>query len=264
MIGRPELARLAFLNGIGERAQEKDYVLAWLLAARATLGPRTLTFKGGTALRRCYFSDYRHSEDLDFTADEPLSPVELAHAVDAWCSWLGSESGIEARRETGLEGDTTFYVAYIGPLQARDGRAVKIDVALDEAVREAPQVLPQLTEYSDLEGNSYNLEVYGLPEIWAEKLRSLMQRAEPRDLYDLDQLAARDRGLPSAAAAIFDRKTRAKGLDPADLTTRLEARERVLRRHWTGRLAHQVRELPDFESTWRRVNRSLRQGGLLS
>jgi predicted nucleotidyltransferase component of viral defense system len=27
-------------------------------------------FKGGTALRRCYFRGYRYSEDLDFSADD--------------------------------------------------------------------------------------------------------------------------------------------------------------------------------------------------
>jgi predicted nucleotidyltransferase component of viral defense system len=27
----------------------------------------TLVFKGGTALKKCYFGDYRFSEDLDFT-----------------------------------------------------------------------------------------------------------------------------------------------------------------------------------------------------
>lgn len=78
MIGRPELSRLAAANGVGERAQENDYVLAWILAARAAIGPRSLVFKGGTALRRCYFADYRYSEDLDFTADEPLEADALA------------------------------------------------------------------------------------------------------------------------------------------------------------------------------------------
>jgi predicted nucleotidyltransferase component of viral defense system len=32
-----------------------------------------LVFKGGTALKRCYFGDYRFSEDLDFTLAGDLS-----------------------------------------------------------------------------------------------------------------------------------------------------------------------------------------------
>ena len=54
VIGRPELSRLSVDGGVSEGAQEEDYVLAWLLAVRATLGPPSLVFQGGTALRRCY------------------------------------------------------------------------------------------------------------------------------------------------------------------------------------------------------------------
>ncbi len=38
---------------------------------------RRLAFKGGTALKKCYFADYRFSEDLDFTLTE-----ETAFEVD--------------------------------------------------------------------------------------------------------------------------------------------------------------------------------------
>jgi predicted nucleotidyltransferase component of viral defense system len=69
--------RLAALGGrrLPERVLERDYCLAWFLVALSAsdLG-NALAFKGGTALKRCYFSDYRFSEDLDFTL---LEPVEL-------------------------------------------------------------------------------------------------------------------------------------------------------------------------------------------
>jgi len=53
---------------IREDVLERDYCLAWLLCAfvQSDLQP-VLAFKGGTALKRCYFADYRFSEDLDFT-----------------------------------------------------------------------------------------------------------------------------------------------------------------------------------------------------
>ncbi len=51
---------------IPEAVLERDYCLAWFLVAlsRVPLCER-LAFKGGTALKRCYFGDYRFSEDLD-------------------------------------------------------------------------------------------------------------------------------------------------------------------------------------------------------
>lgn len=59
---------------IREDVLERDYCLAWLLNALAgsDLHP-ILAFKGGTALKRCYFADYRFSEDLDFTLREALA-----------------------------------------------------------------------------------------------------------------------------------------------------------------------------------------------
>src|SRR6202522_4373773 len=62
--------RLAREGGrrIPEAVLERDYCLAWFLVALSRTPLRTrLAFKGGTALKRCYFGDYRFSEDLDFT-----------------------------------------------------------------------------------------------------------------------------------------------------------------------------------------------------
>ena len=48
---------------------EKDYCLSWVLIAISMIPTlkNTLVFKGGTALKKCYFEDYRFSEDLDFS-----------------------------------------------------------------------------------------------------------------------------------------------------------------------------------------------------
>ena len=42
----------------------------------------SLVFKGGTALKKCYFDNYRFSEDLDFSGLEGTSSgVEMAELV---------------------------------------------------------------------------------------------------------------------------------------------------------------------------------------
>ena len=55
--------------GIPWEVLERDYVLSWILAgiAQVPLLRDTLAFKGGSALKKCYFGDYRFSEDLDFS-----------------------------------------------------------------------------------------------------------------------------------------------------------------------------------------------------
>lgn len=49
---------------------DKDWVLGHFLSAFYSIDEHKekLVFKGGTALRKCYFPNYRFSEDLDFTS----------------------------------------------------------------------------------------------------------------------------------------------------------------------------------------------------
>ena len=259
MIGRPELSRLATAAGVGERAQEKDYVLAWLVAARAIVGPATFVFKGGTALRRCWFPGYRYSEDLDFTADDSPTDDRIAAAIDGWCEWVADEAGIQASRIVGGTEGATFYVQYVGPLRAADGRQIKIDVATDEAVRDGSERRLLLSEYSDLDGAKYAVDVYALEEVWAEKVRSLLQRSEPRDLYDVHQLLEHDRSLADLGHGLFERKAISKGRAPGELIDRLTSRRTTFERTWETRLATQVRDLPAFDGVWRRVLAGLRR-----
>jgi uncharacterized protein len=261
MIGRPEIQRLARASGVDERTQERDYVLTWLLAGMANQDSG-LVFKGGTCLRRCYIRDYRYSEDLDFTLPEGAVRVTAADAVSAWCRFIGEEAGIQADAiADAVLGVRRAWVSFTGPLAARRDSAIKVDLADDEGIVEAIVRRPLLSEYSDLPDSKHEVPAYALTEIWAEKVRSLMQRAEPRDAYDLAALADLDKELPADARAVFERKARAKGLDPADLGGRLDAREKTLARNWDGRLRDQVLEVPAFEATWRQVRRVLRQAG---
>ncbi len=68
--------RLASAGGrrIPEAVLERDYCLSWFLVGLSRNPLRELLlFKGGTALKKCYFPDYRFSEDLDFTLAHPVA-----------------------------------------------------------------------------------------------------------------------------------------------------------------------------------------------
>ena len=56
-------------------ALERDYLQSWVLAGitQVPVLRDTLVFKGGTALRKCYFGDYRFSEDLDLGTIAPVT-----------------------------------------------------------------------------------------------------------------------------------------------------------------------------------------------
>ncbi|WP_419950529.1 nucleotidyl transferase AbiEii/AbiGii toxin family protein [Candidatus Palauibacter sp.] len=76
---------------------ELDYALGWALRGIADheyLAGR-LVFKGGTCLRKCYFPDYRFSEDLDFTATEWFGWEAFEKAVGEAFAAVQRASGID-------------------------------------------------------------------------------------------------------------------------------------------------------------------------
>jgi len=264
MIGRPEIQRLARESGVDERTQERDYVLAWMLAASSQTG-HGLVFKGGTCLRRCYFRGYRYSEDLDFTLPIGSTAPPLIEILGSWGAWAQDMSGLTVTTSADEDSpDKKGWLSFRGPLGALRNKAVKVDVAFDERIEDEVVSRPLLSDYSDIADGTFAVNAYSLMEIWGEKTRSLLQRAEPRDVYDLAMLATDDRHLPARARDIFVRKAEHKNLDPTSLADRLDRREPVLARTWADRLGNQVGPgAPDFPATWRLVKRAFRQGGYL-
>ena len=75
-------------TGIPGYVLERAYLLSWTLAGISQVPSLldTLVFKGGTALRKCYFGDYRFSEDLDFTGLHGVpTGADMEHAVQEAC-----------------------------------------------------------------------------------------------------------------------------------------------------------------------------------
>ncbi len=64
---------------------EKDYALSYLLAGIAKQPElnHSLVFKGGTALKKVFFGDYRFSVDLDFSTLEAPKNQALEDALQA-------------------------------------------------------------------------------------------------------------------------------------------------------------------------------------
>jgi predicted nucleotidyltransferase component of viral defense system len=89
MIPEAELRRCAAAAGVDTMVQDLDYGLGWFLAGlfTQTAAPNHLIFKGGTCLRKCYFADYRFSEDLDFTLSRAWRPEALAEAIEKVRIW---------------------------------------------------------------------------------------------------------------------------------------------------------------------------------
>jgi predicted nucleotidyltransferase component of viral defense system len=243
MIRDVEIRDRARRLGVDIELIRKDYVLNHVLAAVAELA-NDIVFRGGTALARVYWPDFRISEDLDFLVEGRLAQatevVEEARRIAA--ERTGIDLGVEVSRP-----DSDMVRALIGWGEVR--LAVEVN-------RAEPPALPADRReihlpYSDLAPVGRGMRVVAVEEILANKLYMLDDRREPRDLYDLwFGISARDVPLDSVAEA-FNAKYRGKlSLWRIDRARRLEGA-------WEERLAHQVNDLPSFRQVFDEVRASV-------
>ena len=264
--------RLAERGGrrIPETVLERDYCLSWVLVglSRSALRDR-LALKGGTALKKCYFGEYRFSQDLDFTLTEETSWEEIERGLRAAFEETQRGSGMEIRLDHvdrhAHENSHTCYLAYDGPLPRGPRKTIKTDITIRERIvlpLEERPVLRGYDEYRDLPADA-RLRVYSLDEVAVEKTVALLDRArnEPRDLYDLWFLTVNDHvRLPDLLEPIV-RKLDFRGLTLAQVGKEFRDKEARYKKLWQVRLAAQMVELPEFDTVYRGVRRSFRQAG---
>ena len=244
-------------------------MLAWLLTGLAGHPLReVLAFKGGTALRRCWFEDYRFSEALDFTLIRPIpledilaGLTEIFAALETAC---GLRIAFDREDRHSHQNSHTFYLRYQGPLPAAND--VKVDITITEVLCFPLQERPihrTFDGFDDLpEGPT--VKVYDIKEIVVEKLLALSDRArnEPRDLYDLWYLFGCTDLRVAEMRAELDAKLALRQRVVAGMEQAIAAKEDRLRRLWTARLAHQMNQLPPFYDVFREVLRAIRAADL--
>jgi predicted nucleotidyltransferase component of viral defense system len=225
-----------------------------------------LRFKGGTCLRKCYFGDYRFSEDLDFTATLYLDADRLRQWVIQAARWSSERDGpnFEARAPR-MEilrdeyGSETFQVRvyYQGPLQwGGNPRAIRLDVTRDEIITYPPEKRGLLHPYSDVQAlGSPTLICYALVEIFSEKIRAIggqRRFAMSRDLYDIYQLLQAGLSVEAVTPSLHT-KFEARSIDLAALNVpRFVARHAEFEADWHRRLNYLVRNVDavDFDEAW--------------
>ena len=253
---------------IPETVLERDYCLAWLLVGLSQSRLRDLfIFKGGTALKRCHFGDYRFSEDLDFTLARKVEFAEIREGLEEVYEVVANDSGIrftfESEDHQSHVNSYTFYLRYQGPLPTPN--TIKVDNTISEVLHFRVERLPILRhypEYADIPEDK-TIAVYSLNEIAAEKIVALQDRArnEPRDLYDLWFLTTHEGIAIEHLVGAIEAKLCFRVKEIAGLEGRILAKETRLRTLWNNRLGHQMQSLPEFDEVFRAVRRGLRRGG---
>ena len=161
--------------------EEKEYLQHIFLNALSKFADK-FVFKGGTCLRICYGLE-RASEDLDFSTRLDLKEVrKIVSGCLKNFTFLNINYSIYSEKE--YQGNLRIEARFEGPLfkgSKASTNTLKIDFNKGKANHTAAKVIPQL--FSDVP--AFTVVALQEEEILAEKIRALINRSQPRDLYDI-------------------------------------------------------------------------------
>lgn len=271
MILQKEIATIAEAKRVSKSTIDKDWMLGHFLAAIYSEPELkdALIFKGGTCLKKCYFPDYRFSEDLDFTAREKKFELSKKH-VQNICEHVSKNvdvlTHIDSIRPLKFKDEMTGYEAVIRfwgadhsrnetpPSPDRWQTKIKIEIILYELMTFAESHREITHSYSDAVALKPNkIPCYSIEEVFAEKLRALIQRSytAPRDFYDIWYLQKHYPDLDfKKIVDAFHKKMKFKNLEFTGIEQLMdEDDDKKLRASWKNSLAHQIQSdaLPEFD-----------------
>jgi predicted nucleotidyltransferase component of viral defense system len=249
-------------KGILEIVVEKDYILDWILwgiSQDEDLRSK-LVFKGGTALHKMYFPDWRFSEDLDFTTTQQIKENELNDAIGKLCENVKKRSGINLRQKEinaagnqDLEWSFEVKIEYVGPRGQTGGNLplILLHITNDEVLMDEPETKMVIFPCDDLPAD-FAILTYSLEEILAEKIRTVLhQRCWPRDIYDTWRLLREVKNFIAIKKVvdIYSRKALYRGFNP-EIPHDIDERILRIKRQWKDGLQRQINAPPDFDKVY--------------
>jgi len=272
MILKREIEKKAEEQNVPKSTIDKDWVLGHFLDGLYTIPVcrENWIFKGGTCLRKCYFPNYRFSEDLDFTCTNTafqLTPKILNNLVQLVS--VRAEIPLHVAELKALVHNDSLmgYKAVIRfwgadhpknqtpPPPERWTTSIKIEIILHELMIFPVENRQVHHSYSDtLSQPTLEIPCYSIPEVLSEKLRALIQRAytAPRDFYDIWYLAGNTKDIDwRKVKEAFHKKMEFKGLKFTGVEQMINQNsDKALRTAWKNSLGHQIppEQLPDYET----------------
>ena len=216
-----------------------DYALTNLLFVISEF-PKldAMVFKGGTALRKIHYEDFRFSMDLDFSC--------LKDVTEEFWNFIRDNMGsldvnfIKIDRGWRTDQSLTFKVMY----KQFDERLtrIKFDLSLRGDVMCEAVTKPVLHFYDEPRGR-FEIPTMQLQEIMAEKVSAIMYSDHPRHLHDLafliDHKVELDPGMVRAKISLV--------YGDEFSMERFEDMVAEKAEFWKHDLIHLMPELPSFE-----------------
>jgi len=184
MITKGELRKIAERKSLSLENAEKDYLLDILLFQIATESGDALILKGGASLYK-FFNLNRFSEDLDFTLNRRRFDEEaFVKKIIRRLALIGIDGKVKDTEKSGNEINVKFH--FRGPLYDGSQHSlcyIAVNISRRERIIKEPK--RELVIPSSREIPSFQAYVMDEGEIAAEKVRAIMTRNKPRDVYDL-------------------------------------------------------------------------------
>lgn len=272
MILKKEIESLAEAQSVLKSTIDKDWVLGHFIDGIYSIPELNdvLIFKGGTCLRKCYFPNYRFSEDLDFTCTDTtfeLTKKIMNQLVQVITNKTAMPLHIEELKPLKHNDKLTGYKAIIKfwgadhprnqapPPPERWTTSIKIEIILYEQMVFPLETRQVHHPYSDqLSQNPLKIPCYEIHEVLSEKFRALIQRSytAPRDFYDIWYLANHVKDIHwQKVKEAFYKKMKYKGLEFITIEQMINVdNDKLLKAAWKNSLGHQIPEalLPDYET----------------
>ncbi len=233
---RSDLGRYADRLGAGKGTIEKDFVISTiflLLAGDKQFAPfaEKIVFRGGTCIKKAYFPrETRFSEDLDFTS-LTISEINSFHRVLE--GFRGQDLGVTTITQVGKTYENSkgldITVGYTSVLGQPNHIMLNLNTSatMRNAKRKRIDVMPYFPSFKPV------IRVMDIREILAEKLRALLQRVKPRDVFDvwfligkkrmrIDRSMLREKLMQSYVATPAQKKESAAYYSHAKILSRME------------------------------------------
>lgn len=285
-----ELQEIAARDRLPLETVEQDYAISYLLAAIAQTPElsETLVFRGGTALRKCYFEGYRYSKDLDYSVRgllplekynhtlsqvanktrELLNQLHPANRFDVAVKLVVNRDAHEDNQDT--HKFTVKFPWHLQQKSGRAGRAVKLDTSHNEPVLLIPERRAIIHPYS--QPLIAQVTCCSLEEIIAEKFVAMravaLQREKqervftrPRDYYDVTHALHHDsfKNTPVFLAAIVAKAER-RGFEIRSIEDLISASAKAgLERDWEPFLGDVVPNLSSCDSMLKQLEARLNE-----
>lgn len=196
MQDRKTLGEYAKTVGFNLGQTERDYLQHIILLAVSENTGDQMVFKGGTSLQKT-INMPRYSEDLDFTARK-INANNLCERIREKIRYYGYEN--QYKKIKPITGETIKF-RIRGPLyngEAVSEATVRLDISEREDVILSPKTQTVNPIYDDIPG--YTINTMNEREMLAEKIRAIVKRNQPRDLYDIHYLLNKKVGLDKKLA----------------------------------------------------------------